>query len=46
MEDERIVSDIMMDLHKKSLERRYIGWGTFMRAGLKLLEEGRNTTKV
>jgi len=46
MEDKEIVSNVMRKLHIMSLERKYIGWGTFMRAGLKLLEEGRNGPKV
>ena len=40
-EKDKIVKDIMASLHKKSLHRKYISWGTFMRAGLKCFEEGK-----
>jgi len=43
---EHEVAVIMKDLHLKSLNGKYISWGTFMRAGLKCSQTTSSRNKV
>jgi hypothetical protein len=41
-EIEKQIAEEFKDLHLKNLDRKYISWGSFMRAGIKIWEKAYN----